>query len=60
MYRVEAAPVGHTVCITEEGWISNPVFRAVASLMGFHGTLDSYLTALAGRFGVSYRPEHLD
>lgn len=60
IYRVAPSPVGHTVCVTEEGWISNPAIRAVAGLMGFHGTLDSYLTALAGRFGVSYLPEHLD
>ncbi len=60
IYRVEPSPAGHTACVTEEGWISNPAFRAMSSLMGQHGSLDSYLTALAARFGTAYRPEHLD
>lgn len=60
VYRIEPSPVGHTVCVTEEGWISNPGLRAMANLMGLHGSLDSYLTALAARFAVSYVPEHLD
>ena len=33
---------------------------AMAALMGRHRTLDSYLTALAARFGTTYLPEHLD
>lgn len=53
-------PAGHTICVTEEGWVSNPLFRAMAALMGRHRTLDSYLTALAARFGTTYLPEHLD
>lgn len=60
IYRMDPSPVGHTVCVTEEGWIANPAFRTLSSLMGQHGSLDSYLTALAARFGTVYRPEHLD
>lgn len=60
VYRLTPSPAGHTVCVTEEGWIGNPIFRVVSRLMGQHGTLDSYLTALAQRYGTDYRPEHLD
>lgn len=56
----ERTTAGHTVCLTEEGWVSNPVFRALGALRGSHATLDSYLTALAARFGTTYLPEHLD
>lgn len=59
IYQVSPSPVGNTLCITEEGWISNPAFRTIMALTGPHATLDSYLSALALRFGTSYRPEHL-
>ncbi|MBL8980456.1 MAG: SRPBCC family protein [Gemmatimonadetes bacterium] len=60
IYRLTPSPVGQTACVTEEGWIGNPAFRIISRLMGQHGNLDSYLTALARRFGTEYRPEHLD
>lgn len=60
VYAIGPSHVGNTLCVTEEGWVSNPLFRAVGSLMGQHGSLDSYLTALAARFGLTYVPEHLD
>lgn len=60
-YRIgERTGAGHAVCLTEEGWVANPLFRAISALTGHHGTLDSYLRALARRFGTTYVPEHLD
>ena len=56
----ERTTAGHTVCLTEEGWVSNPLWRALGALRGTHATLDSYLTAFAARFGTTYTPEHLD
>ncbi len=56
----ERTAAGHAVCLTEEGWVSNPLWRALGALRGTHATLDSYLTAFAARFGTTYTPEHLD
>jgi uncharacterized protein YndB with AHSA1/START domain len=56
----ELTPVGNgtEVRITEEGWVANPFFRVFARLMGHHQTIDSYLTALAQRFGETGTPTH--
>jgi hypothetical protein len=59
-YDVEPAGSGARVTVTENGWISNPFFRVMARwIMGYHGTLDSYLRALGAHFGWSGEPEHL-
>lgn len=60
VYAISPSAAGHTLCITEEGWVGNPLFRAIGTLMGQHASLDSYLTALAARFGSTAVPEHLD
>jgi hypothetical protein len=39
--------------------VSNPVFRVVSRVMGHHRTLDSYLVALARRFGTTAGAEHV-
>jgi Polyketide cyclase / dehydrase and lipid transport len=51
-YDVDA-PAGATVLtITENGWVSNPIFRLVAKyVFGHHATIDAYLKNLASRFG---------
>lgn len=59
IYELAEAGEGTEVCITEEGWITNPLFRVVARLMGYHRTLDGYLGALARRFGETATPSHL-
>ena len=42
--------------ITENGWVSNPIFRLVAKYgFGHHATIDAYLKNVAARFG-----EHAD
>jgi hypothetical protein len=58
IYDVERAGGGTAVTVTEDGWVANPVFRKVSLAMGHHGTLDSYLSALARRFGDSVAPTH--
>lgn len=47
------------VTITEQGFVSNPYFRVMMKLGGEHATLDSYLTALATRFGGTATPAHV-
>lgn len=58
-HEVSAAEGGGSVaCLSEDGWVSNPAFRAIGYLMGQRKTIDSYLTALSARFGGGARPEH--
>lgn len=59
VYLVASAPGGSTIEITEDGWVSNPVFRVVSRVIGHHRTIDSYLAALARRFGAPARIEHV-
>jgi Polyketide cyclase / dehydrase and lipid transport len=57
-YSLEAATGGTRVTLTEDGWVSNPMFRVISRLMGHHTTLDSYLKALARKFGETATPVH--
>ena len=59
-YQISPEPTGSRVAVTEQGWIANPVFRTMATVMGHHGTLDAYLTALGTRFGETVTPEHVE
>ena len=56
--RIEPVPGGSTVTVTEDGWVSNPIFRVVSRVMGYHKTMDDYLTALGSRFGDQVSPQH--
>ena len=56
--RIVPVAGGSTVTVTEDGWVSNPIFRLVARLMGHHRTMDDYLTSLASRFGEQMSPQH--
>jgi hypothetical protein len=58
VYSISAEGSGSVIEITEDGWVSNPIFRTVSRLMGYHKTMDSYLTALGKKFGVTASPEH--
>jgi uncharacterized protein YndB with AHSA1/START domain len=50
---------GTRVSVTETGWIGNPVFRFMSRfLLGYYGSLDKYLRALAKRFGETAEPQH--
>lgn len=46
------------ITITEDGYVNNPIARAVMKWMGHHRTLDSYLRALGGVFGEPVTPRH--
>jgi hypothetical protein len=56
--RIVSVPGGSTVTVTEDGWVSNPIFRLLSRLMGHHSTMDSYLTALGSHFGEQVSPQH--
>lgn len=58
VYSISAEGTGSVIEITEDGWVSNPIFRTVSRLMGYHKTMDSYLTALGKKFGATASPEH--
>ncbi len=60
IYSIRADGTGSVIEITEEGWVSNPIFRTVSKLMGHHRTMDSYLSALSKKLGAPGAPEHLD
>ena len=50
---------GTRVTVTEAGWISNTVFRALARFFfGYYGSLDKYLKALGTRLGETVQPAH--
>jgi uncharacterized protein YndB with AHSA1/START domain len=57
--RIAPVPEGSTVTVTEDGWVSNPIFRFMSRLMGHHATMDDHLKALGARFGEQVTPEHL-
>jgi len=58
--RIEPVPIGSTVTVTERGWVSNPIFRVISRLMGYHRTMDDYLKALGSRFGEQVSIQHFD
>ncbi|MEO8139544.1 MAG: SRPBCC domain-containing protein [Gemmatimonadota bacterium] len=58
-YELSPSGEGTEVKISEESWLANPFFRLFAKLMGHHRTIDSYLRALARRFGETAQPSHL-
>jgi uncharacterized protein YndB with AHSA1/START domain len=60
IYQLEQVSGGTRVSVTEDGWVSNPFFRVISRIMGYHTTLDSYLKALAKKFGERAAPTHRD
>ena len=59
-YTLTPAGNGTTVSIVEDGYVKNPLFRVMMTLMGKHRTLDGYLKALADKFDEVVRPEHVN
>jgi hypothetical protein len=50
-YVITPQPPGSTLTITEDGYVSNPIFRFVSRLiMGHHATMDTYLKNVAKKF----------
>ena len=59
-YDVKADGAGCRLTITEDGWVSNPVFRTIGSVViGHHATLEAYLRSVAARLGESAAPERV-
>ncbi len=59
-YTLTPAGNGTTVSIVEDGYVNNPLFRVMMTIMGKHRTLDGYLKALADKFDEVVRPEHVN
>ena len=50
-YIVKAAPAGSTLTITEDGFVSNPLFRFMSRFVfGHYATIDTYLKNVAKKF----------
>lgn len=61
-WTYELAPEGNgtRVTVTEDGYVSNPVFRVIMKAMGTHRTLDGFLTGLGKKFGQAVKLEHVN
>ena len=58
-YELTSERGGSRITVTERGTIKNPVFRFLARFaIGYHSTVDGYITALGRRLGKNVRPEH--
>lgn len=57
-YQLETVSGRTRITVTEDGWVSNPMFRVISKMMGHHTTLDSYLKALSKKFGENATPVH--
>ena len=51
-YLVTFTPDGSTLTITEDGWVSNVLFRVMSRFVfGHHATIDLYLKNVAAKLG---------
>jgi len=51
-YEISAAPGGAALRITENGFVSNPIFRFLSRFVfGYTGEIEKYLRSLAKKFG---------
>jgi hypothetical protein len=58
-YELVPAGAGTQVTVTENGYVSNPLFRVVMHAMGVHRSVDGYLRALGTKLGETVTPEHV-
>lgn len=58
-YRLEPAGGGTSLTVTEDGYVSNPIFRVMMAAMGVHRTADGYLKAVGKKLGEEVKPEHV-
>lgn len=59
-YQLAPAGSGTSVTVTEDGYVSNPIFRVMMKVMGTHRTLDGFLGGLAVKFGEKAVVEHVE
>lgn len=50
-FEIEAAGEGSRVTVTEEGWVDNPLFRAMMIFHDNYASATAYLRALGARLG---------
>ena len=59
-YQLEPAGPETRLSITEDGYVSNPLFRVMMYAMGgVHRTADGYLRALGTKLGEPVQPVHV-
>jgi uncharacterized protein YndB with AHSA1/START domain len=57
-FEITPTAEGSTLRITENGYVTNPVFRFLSRFVfGYTGTIESYLKSLAKKFGEQARIE---
>lgn len=59
-YRLEPVNGGTQLTVTEDGYVSNPIFRVMMKAMGVHRTADGYLKALGKKLGEAVTVEHVE
>lgn len=59
VFELSPSDGGTRVTVAEEGWIGPPPFRVMSRVMGYHRSIDGYLTGLGRHFGESPVPEHV-
>lgn len=60
-FRTAPEGAGSTLTVTEDGFVSNPLFRALARFVfGNHATMERYLAALAGELGEEAPVERVE
>jgi len=51
---------GTTLSITEDGFVKNPIFRALARFaFAYHATMEEYLGSLGEKFSQEVHIEHV-
>lgn len=58
-YQLEGSGSGTRISVTEDGFVSNPLFRVLMAIGGVHRTADGYLRALGAKLGENVQPAHL-
>jgi len=58
-YQIEPAGSETRLSVTEDGYVSNPMFRVMMYAMGVHRTADGYLRALGSKLGEPVEPVHV-
>ena len=57
-YELKPEGAGTRITITEDGWVSNPIFKVIGTfVIGYHTTMEGYLKNLAVKLGENAAPE---
>ncbi len=57
-YQLQPEGTGTRITITEDGWVSNPIFKTIGKfVIGYNATLEGYLKNLATKAGEDAKPE---